>query len=64
MVHYYSGFMMAQIVAAALVTELRLRSGPASVDNVPTDANREDHVSMGMAAALKLRGAWRAPYAL
>lgn len=50
-----SGYMMAQIVAAALVTELRLRAGPASADNVPTDANREDHVSMGMAAALKLR---------
>ena len=50
-----SGLMMAQIVAAALVSELRLRAHPASVDNVPTDANREDHVSMGMAAALKLR---------
>lgn len=54
-----SGLMMAQIVAASLVTELRLRAGPASVDNVPTDANREDHVSMGMAAALKLRDAVR-----
>lgn len=52
-----SGLMMAQIVAAALVAELRLRSHPASVDSIPTDANREDHVSMGMAAALKLRAA-------
>jgi histidine ammonia-lyase len=52
-----SGFMMAQIVAAALVSELRLRAQPASVDNVPTDANKEDHVSMGVAAALKARTA-------
>jgi histidine ammonia-lyase len=50
-----SGFMMPQIVAAALVNELRLRAQPASVDNVSTDANKEDHVSMGMAAALKAR---------
>ncbi|MGD8278397.1 MAG: histidine ammonia-lyase [Gemmatimonadota bacterium] len=54
-----SGFMMAQIVAAALVAELRIRSHPASVYSIPTDANREDHVSMGMAAALKLREAVR-----
>lgn len=54
-----SGMMMAQIVAAALVSELRLRSHPASVDTVPTDANREDHVSMGVAAALKFRAAVR-----
>ncbi len=52
-----SGFMMAQIVAASLVAELRLRATPASVDSVPTDANKEDHVSMGMAAALKARDA-------
>jgi histidine ammonia-lyase len=52
-----SGFMMAQIVAASLVSELRLRAHPASVDSVPTDANKEDHVSMGVAAALKLRDA-------
>ncbi|HSJ13997.1 MAG TPA: histidine ammonia-lyase [Longimicrobiales bacterium] len=52
-----SGFMMAQIVAAALVNELRLRANPASTDNVSTDANKEDHVSMGMAAALKARAA-------
>ena len=51
----HSGLMMAQIVAASLVTELKLRAQPASADSVPTDANQEDHVSMGMAAALKLR---------
>jgi histidine ammonia-lyase len=54
-----SGMMMAQIVAAALVAELRLRAHPASTDNIPTDANREDHVSMGVGAALKLRAAVR-----
>ncbi|MGH7501417.1 MAG: histidine ammonia-lyase [Longimicrobiales bacterium] len=52
-----SGLMMAQIVAAALVADIRLRAIPASVDNIPTDANREDHVSMGVGAALKLREA-------
>jgi histidine ammonia-lyase len=52
-----SGLMMAQIVAAALVTDLRLRAVPASSDSVPTDANKEDHVSMGVAAALKAREA-------
>lgn len=52
-----SGLMMAQIVAASLVTEARLRAAPASTDSVPTDANKEDHVSMGVAAALKARDA-------
>jgi len=52
-----SGFMLAQIVAAALVTHLRLRAHPASTDSVPTDNNKEDHVSMGVAAALKAREA-------
>lgn len=52
-----SGFMMPQIVAAALVSELKLRAQPASVDSIPTDNNKEDHVSMGMAAALKARAA-------
>jgi histidine ammonia-lyase len=47
--------MMAQIVAAALVADLRLKASPASVDSVPTDANKEDHVSMGVGAALKAR---------
>jgi histidine ammonia-lyase len=50
-----SGLMMAQIVAAALVADLRLRAHSASADSVPTDANKEDHVSMGVAAALKAR---------
>ena len=54
-----SGLMMAQIVAAALVNETRLRAQPASVDSVPTDNNKEDHVSMGVAAALKAREAVR-----
>jgi histidine ammonia-lyase len=52
-----SGLMMAQIAAAALVCELRLRAHPASSDSIPTDNNKEDHVSMGMAAALKARSA-------
>ncbi len=50
-----SGLMMPQIVAASLVTELKLRAQPASVDSIPTDNNKEDHVSMGVASALKLR---------
>jgi histidine ammonia-lyase len=50
-----SGMMMAQIVAASLLTDLRMRATPASVDTVPTDANKEDHVSMGVAAAIKAR---------
>jgi histidine ammonia-lyase len=52
-----SGFMMAQIVAASLVSDLKLLATPASVDSIPTDANKEDHVSMGMSAARKARGA-------
>ncbi|HEU5209073.1 MAG TPA: histidine ammonia-lyase [Longimicrobiales bacterium] len=54
-----SGLMMVQIVAAALVNEIRLRANPASTDSVPTDNNKEDHVSMGVAAALKAREAVR-----
>jgi histidine ammonia-lyase len=50
-----SGMMMPQIVAAALVADMRLRAHPASVDNVPTDNNKEDHVSMGVHAAIKAR---------
>jgi histidine ammonia-lyase len=41
-----SGFMMAQVTAAALVAENRMLSHPASVDSIPTSANQEDHVSM------------------
>ncbi|HEY8484773.1 MAG TPA: histidine ammonia-lyase [Longimicrobiales bacterium] len=54
-----SGLMMAQVTAAALVAELRLRAHPASVDSIPTGANKEDHVPMGVAAALKAREAVR-----
>lgn len=50
-----SGFMMAQVTAAALLAESRVLAHPASIDNVPTDGGKEDHVSMGMTAAVKLR---------
>jgi histidine ammonia-lyase len=50
-----SGFMMAQITAAALVSENKILAHPASVDSIPTSAEKEDHVSMGMGAALKLQ---------
>ena len=50
-----SGFMMLQIVAAALLNEAKVLAHPASIDNVPTDGGKEDHVSMGMTAAIKLR---------
>jgi histidine ammonia-lyase len=53
----HSGFMIAQVTAAALVAEARLLAHPACVDSIPTSANREDHVSMGMGAALKARAA-------
>ena len=54
-----SGMMMPQIVAASLVADLRLKAQPASTDSVPTDNNKEDHVSMGQGAALKAREAAR-----
>src|SRR5437588_510336 len=50
-----SGFMMLQIVAASLLNEAKVFAHPASIDNVPTDGGKEDHVSMGMTAAVKLR---------
>ncbi len=50
-----SGFMIAQVTAAALVAENRVLAHPASVDSIPTSADKEDHVSMGMGAALKLQ---------
>ena len=50
-----SGFMIAQVTAAALVAENKVACHPASVDSIPTSADKEDHVSMGMGAALKLR---------
>jgi len=50
-----SGFMMAQVTAAALASENKVLAHPASVDSIPTSADKEDHVSMGMGAALKLQ---------
>ena len=50
-----SGFMMAQVTAAALASENKILCHPASVDSIPTSANQEDHVSMGMTAACKAR---------
>jgi histidine ammonia-lyase len=50
-----SGFMMAQVTAAALVSENKILAHPASVDSIPSSAGREDHVSMGVHAAHKLR---------
>ena len=52
-----SGLMLVQYSAAALVAECRRLAVPASVDNIPTSAMQEDHVSMGWAAARKLRRA-------
>lgn len=48
-----SGFMLAQVTAAALASENKTLAHPASVDSIPTSAEKEDHVSMGMWAALK-----------
>jgi histidine ammonia-lyase len=48
-----SGYMIAQVTAAALASEVKTLAHPASVDTIPTSANREDHVSMSMGAALK-----------
>jgi histidine ammonia-lyase len=47
--------MIAQYTAAALVSENKVLSHPASVDSIPTSANKEDHVSMGTIAARKSR---------
>ncbi len=49
-----SGLMLAQVTAAALASENKIYAHPASVDSIPTSGNKEDYVSMGMAAALKL----------
>ncbi len=49
-----SGFMMPQVTAAALVSENKVLSHPASVDSITTSGNKEDYVSMGMTAANKL----------
>jgi histidine ammonia-lyase len=50
-----SGFMISQYTAAALVSEDKVLSHPASVDSIPSSANQEDHVSMGTIAARKAR---------
>jgi histidine ammonia-lyase len=50
----HSGFMLAQVTAAALVSENKILCHPASVDSIPSSAGREDHVSMGAHAAWKL----------
>jgi histidine ammonia-lyase len=50
-----SGFMIAQYVAASLVSEDKVLAHPASVDSIPSSANQEDHVSMGTIAARKAR---------
>ena len=52
-----SGFMIAQVTAAALLSENKVLAHPASVDSIPTSANKEDYVSMGAAAAVKARNA-------
>lgn len=49
-----SGFMLAQVTAAALVSENKQRAHPASVDSIPTSANQEDHVSMAAHGARRL----------
>src|ERR1700682_758321 len=50
-----SGFMIAHVAAASLLNEARVLAHPASIDNVTTSGGKEDHVSMGMTSALKLR---------
>jgi histidine ammonia-lyase len=50
-----SGFMIAHVAGASLLNEARVLAHPASVDNVTTSGGKEDHVSMGMTSALKLR---------
>ncbi len=50
-----SGFMLAQVTAAALVSENKILAHPASVDSITTSGNKEDYVSMGMTAAMKLK---------
>jgi histidine ammonia-lyase len=49
------GFMIAHVAAVSLLNEAKVLALPASIDNVPTSGGKEDHVSMGMTAALKLR---------
>jgi histidine ammonia-lyase len=49
-----SGFMIAQVTAAALASENKQKAYPASVDSIPTSANQEDHVSMATHGAYRL----------
>lgn len=51
----HSGFMIAQVTSASLVSENKVLSHPASVDSIPSSAGKEDHVSMGSVSAKKLR---------
>jgi histidine ammonia-lyase len=51
----HSGFMIAQVTSASLVSENKILSHPASVDSIPSSAGKEDHVSMGSVSAKKLR---------
>jgi histidine ammonia-lyase len=50
-----SGFMMPQVTAAALASENKVLAHPASVDSITTSGNKEDYVSMGMTASMKLK---------
>jgi histidine ammonia-lyase len=50
-----SGFMILQVTAAALTSELKTQAAPHSVDSIPTSANQEDYVSMGMGAARRIQ---------
>jgi histidine ammonia-lyase len=60
-----SGLMIAHVSAAALLNEAKVLSHPSSVDSVPTSGGKEDHVSMGMTGALKLRQVvWNAEHVL
>jgi histidine ammonia-lyase len=50
-----SGFMILQVTAAALASEMKTQATPHSVDSIPTSANQEDYVSMGMGAARRIQ---------
>jgi histidine ammonia-lyase len=51
----HSGFMIAQVASASLVSENKILCHPASVDSIPSSAGKEDHVSMGSVSARKLQ---------
>ncbi len=51
----HSGLMMVQVSAAALASENKIHATPASVDSIPTSSDKEDHVSMGLTAAVKAK---------